>query len=509
MKQKLIETYQKESTATFTDALTGLYNHGVFQLMLENEIKRSNRYGELFAMAFIDIDNFSLYNKTHNAAVGDRVLKQVGRQIRGNLREADIAARYAGDLFVVLLPRADLHTAGAVMERIRKSAGTCIGDITLSIGLASYTPFAGGKEAVIGRAREALNRAKCHGKDQVWFPDDTTSGPSSAESRFRILIVDDDPYNVKLMKAILSKFSYEIFEAFDGESALSLMQRMEMDLVLLDAMMPGMDGFEVCRRLKGSDATRLIPVIMVTALDSSEDRVRGIEAGVDDFVSKPPNRIELVARINSLLKVNALNRKLTSIENAIFSMANAVEAKDAYTQGHIQRVAHLAMEVGKRMNRTPAEIESLWFAGILHDIGKISVPREVLNKPEPLGPGEWEIVRQHPVVGEKICRPLKKALGPALEAIRHHHEKLDGTGYPDGIKGEAVSILSRILAVVDIFDALDTDRPYRKRLPREKTWEILKQEVADGKLDAEVVSHLIAMAAAKFHEETSASGAGQ
>jgi putative two-component system response regulator len=222
-----------------------------------------------------------------------------------------------------------------------------------------------------------------------------------------------------------------------------------------------------------------------------EAKIKGIEAGADDFITKPPNKMELIARTKSLIKLKKLNDNLTSIEYVLFSLARTVEAKDEYTQGHVERVSKLAITLGKKMELSDREMEALRYGGILHDIGKIAVPGDILNKPGPLSPEEWEVMKNHPVAGYNICLPLKKNLGYALEVIRHHHEKLDGSGYPDGLKNEEISATARIMAVVDIYDALVTDRPYREGMPLEKAVEILKQEANSGKLDKVVVGHLI------------------
>ncbi|WP_300675160.1 HD domain-containing phosphohydrolase [Desulfoluna sp.] len=492
MKEQLLKAYEEETHASFVDSLTGAYTHGIFQLLLEEEIKRSQRYHDSFTLVLIDIDSFSLYNKQQNPATGDQALKKVAELIRENIRDLDLISRYSGDVFAVILPKSNAHEAYNAMGRIRMAVESHTrGELTVSAGLASYPEEALNREKLILEAEDALAQAKGGGKNTVYFKEKEKL--SVVEQEFKILIVDDDARNVKLLGAILAPFNHEIVKAYNGEEALSLMKKIDIDLVLLDIMMPRMDGYEVCRRFKKSEATRLVPIILVTALDDMEARVKGINAGADDFICKPPNRIELIARINSLLRVNKLNKKLTSIENILISMANAVEAKDVYTKGHIQRVSNMAMALGKRMGLSASEIDALRFAGILHDIGKIAIPREILNKPGPLGLEEWKIVKQHPIEAYKICLPLEKTLGPALEAIRHHHEKLDGSGYPDGLKGEDVSVLARILSVVDIFDALDTDRPYCKGMPREKTFEILHRESDEGKLDAIIVEHLIEM----------------
>jgi putative two-component system response regulator len=191
------------------------------------------------------------------------------------------------------------------------------------------------------------------------------------------------------------------------------------------------------------------------------------------------------------LKVKSLNNSLTSIENIVISFANAVEAKDAYTQGHVERVSNLARTIGQKMGLSAREIEALRFGGVLHDIGKIGISEAILNKPGPLNPEEWKVMKGHTDAGEKICLPLKKNLGRALKVVRHHHEKLDGSGYPDGLKGEEISIEARIMAVVDIYDALVTARPYRKAMGRKAAFEILHQEAREGKLDKKVVELLM------------------
>jgi putative two-component system response regulator len=201
--------------------------------------------------------------------------------------------------------------------------------------------------------------------------------------------------------------------------------------------------------------------------------------------------MELLARTKSLIKLKRLNDNLASIEYVLFPLAKAVEAKDEYTQDHVERVSKLAMDLGNKMGLSERELEALRYGGILHDIGKIGIPGQILNKPGPLNSEEWEVMKNHPVAGYDICLPLKKNLGSALEVIRHHHEKLDGSGYPDGLKNEEISTAARIMAVVDIYDALVTDRPYRKGMPLEKAVEILRHDANNQKLDPAVVNYLI------------------
>jgi diguanylate cyclase (GGDEF)-like protein/putative nucleotidyltransferase with HDIG domain len=372
--------YEREINLPFKDSLSDLFNHGFFQIALDREVNRSERHGEPFALALIDIDSFSDFNKLHGHLQGDRMLKMVAGLIRENIRQADLAARYSGDVFAAILTKSSIQSALVVGERIRQAVEKASGgDPTVSVGLSSYPGDASNRESLIKKAQAALLQAK----------------------------------------------------------------------------------------------------------------IKWIEVGVDDFLTKPPNKVELLARIRSLINVKSLNDRLANFENVLFSLAGAVEAKDAYTQGHIQRVANMAVALARKMGLSKSEIESVRVGGILHDIGKIGVSRTILNKREPLTAQEQGLMKAHTDVGYKICLPLKKNLGPALEVIRSHHEKLDGSGYPDGLKGEQISTVARVMTVVDIYDALVTDRPYRKRMAKEKALHILRQEAKEGKLDQKVIEALM------------------
>jgi putative two-component system response regulator len=231
----------------------------------------------------------------------------------------------------------------------------------------------------------------------------------------------------------------------------------------------------------------------VTALNDTESRIKAIEQGADDFITKPPNRVELQARVKSLIRVKKLNNTLTSFESVIYSLANTVEAKDKYTSGHTLRVSELAAVLAKKMNLSESDIESIKIGGVIHDVGKIGVPQAIINKPGRLDPEEFEIMKTHPTIGYKICIPLKNSMGMVLDIIYYHHEKLDGSGYPIGLKGEDIPLGAKVLAVADIYDALTSDRPYRKALSKESALEILQQEAEEGKLEKQIVEYLIEM----------------
>ena len=428
MHKHLKREYQTETGAPFTDSLTDLFNHGFFQIVLDREVKRSDRYGESLTLALIDIDSFADYNRRHGSVEGDRVLKEFASLIVKNIRQIDLAARYSGDVLAIILPKSEIKSALIALERIRKAVNTLPeGTPTVSVGLASCPKNATRSENLITKAEEALLKAKIRGKNRTCFFEKKTD--SATDDSPRVLVVDDDPVNVELLEDMLLPLKYEVLKAFKGEEALSIAKKVDLDLILLDIMMSGMDGYEVCRRLRGSEDTRLIPVVMVTVLDDIEAKIKGIESGADDFLTKPPNKMELRARTKSLIKLKRSNNSLASIENVLFSIANAVEAKDAYTQGHVERVSNLAVTLGQKIGLTKSEVVALRFGGVLHDLGKIVVPSDILNKPGPLDPEERKIIETHPRVGADICAPLKKNLGAALDAIRYHHERLDGSGY--------------------------------------------------------------------------------
>lgn len=360
--------------------------------------------------------------------------------------------------------------------------------------MAVYPDDAKSKVDLIRKMCEALQEAKIRGGNNVFFFNKQNLSildRHQSLTKPTVLIVDDIPLNLKMLEGLLASEGYCITKAADGYDALHFILKHDVDLILLDVMMPGIDGYEVCRRLKTNDKTRLIPIVMITALDDSVSKIKGIEAGADDFIAKPPNKAELVARVRSLIKFNKLNRYLADIKNVLLSLAIAVEAKDSYTQGHVERVANLAVSLGKKLGLQESDIESLWFAGVLHDIGKIGIPDGILNKNDKLNTDEWELMKTHTEIGYKICLPLKNTLGRALEAIRYHHEKLDGSGYPDGLKGDLIPEIARVMSIVDYYDALTTDRPYRQKLSRRESLKILRDEARLGKMDAYVVEKLI------------------
>jgi putative two-component system response regulator len=300
-----------------------------------------------------------------------------------------------------------------------------------------------------------------------------------------VLVVDDHPLNLELIEGCLADIDCRVITATDGIEALELVKKDHPDLVLLDVMMPRMDGYEVCQRLKASPEGKLLPVVMVTALGQIADRVRGLEVGADDFIVKPIERVELVARVRSLLRVKQLYDRLDDAQRTIFSLARAVEAKDSSLEAHTERVGMNARRIGQALGLADDALDDLLWGGVIHDIGKIGIPDSILLKPGPLTVAEFEIMKQHVFTGEEIARPLRSA-HDLLPIIRHHHERIDGTGYPDGLAGENIPLGARIVAICDAFDAMISDRPYRRGLTHENALATLTAG-AGSQWDAQLV----------------------
>lgn len=318
----------------------------------------------------------------------------------------------------------------------------------------------------------------------------------------RILVVDDEDLNLRLMNAMLVPLGYEVLLASDGEEALQKARELSPDVVLLDVMMPRIDGFEVARRLKAEEETRIIPIVMVTALSEVEDRVKGLEAGADDFLTKPVDKTELRARVGSLLKVKAYNDhmrnhqkeleaavaerteelrqafqkvKAASLET-IYRLARAAEYKDEDTGAHIVRMSHYSAAVAQKLSLPKDEVDAILYAAPMHDIGKIGTPDRILLKPGKLDPDEWKIMKQHTTIGARILEGSDAEFIKLGETIAlTHHEKWNGSGYPKGLKGSEIPIVGRITAIADVFDALTSKRPYKESFSLEKSFNIIRE----------------------------------
>lgn len=324
-----------------------------------------------------------------------------------------------------------------------------------------------------------------------------------------ILVADDQAANRELLEELLTTQGFTVITVSDGADVIQELVRTPVDLVLMDVMMPGLTGFQACEKIKNNPDTYLIPVILITALCDRQDRIEGIKVGADDFLSRPVDRTELLARVRSLLRLKHRTDELERAESVLFSLARSIEGKDPYTHGHCERLADYSARLGQQLGLAEDQITALRRAGIVHDVGKIAVPDAILLKPGRLTPDEWTIIREHSAVGERICAPLK-SFRFVLPIIRHHHEKLDGSGYPDGLRGDAIPIAARVLQIVDVYDALTTDRPYKKAFSITDALQTMKEEVSQGWWDPHIFDQferLVRTGAADFLSRGAATGA--
>jgi putative two-component system response regulator len=308
----------------------------------------------------------------------------------------------------------------------------------------------------------------------------------------KVLIVDDEPPNLTILSRMMGRLGYTAVTAGDGEAALAAVADERPDIVLLDVNMPRLDGFEVCQRLKADPATRLIPVVLLTALSAGADRVRGIEAGADDFLTKPYVAVELEARVRSLTRLKRYTDELDSAASVILSLGRTIEARDPYTQGHCERLAHYATALGAHLGLSEDQQLALHRGGYLHDVGKVGIPDSILLKPGSLTPEEYLVMQRHPVIGDSICREFR-LLKDVIPIIRHHHERGDGSGYPDRLRGDDIPLLAQLLSVVDTYDAVTSARPYKPALTTERACHELRNDVRKGWKSARLVEEFVSM----------------
>ncbi len=315
---------------------------------------------------------------------------------------------------------------------------------------------------------------------------------SFVEAPYKILIVDDDDKQRLLHTNILCQPDFITFEAADGEQAISILKQNKFDLVLMDKCMPGIDGDETCRRIRNDLNLKLLPVIMVTGSVGKEHAIKSINAGANDFIVKPFSVDELTSRVKSFAENKRLTDSLDSAENLLFTIAKFVEARDKNTHNHCERVTHLVTVFGKKLNLNKMQITALRRGGIIHDIGKIAVPDSVLLNEGEFTEDDWNQIRQHPVIGEQLLSELK-SMESVLPIVRSHHERWDGTGYPDALKGEEIPYLARVFQFADIYDALAHKRSYKKAFPLQKIIKIFEQETAKGWRDPQLSKVFISM----------------
>lgn len=314
----------------------------------------------------------------------------------------------------------------------------------------------------------------------------------SKEEMPSILAVDDMPSNLELIEAIFQQAGYNVCKASSAFSALEIYNSYPVDIAIIDVMMPGMNGFELCKMLKKLTSRQYFPIVLLTALNDSKNRITGLECGADDFISKPFDPAELITKIKSLLNLKDLYEELDHSENIILTLVVAMEARDPYTKGHSTRVGEFATEFASFLGLSDKDRELMKKGGVLHDIGKIGLSERILRKPGRLTSEEVRMIKKHTLIGEDICRPLVSLHG-VLPAIRSHHERWDGTGFPDNLAGEEIPLMARILSIIDAFDAMISIRPYRGRRTIESTLEVIGNERYLGQWDPELVGVFLKM----------------
>ena len=294
-----------------------------------------------------------------------------------------------------------------------------------------------------------------------------------------VLVVDDYEPNLRGLGLLLERADYTVLTAANGRDALNIVRAERPDLVLLDVVMPGISGLDVCAEIKRSADTRLTPVVLISGAQERQTRLAGLDAGADDFLNKPVDPEELQTRVRSLMRLKCLTDDLESAESLFLTLGRIIEARDPSTEGHCERLTDYATSLGRQLNLDAADLVALHRGAFLHDIGKIAIPDRVLLKKGRLTRKEYDLMKQHPVIGDGLCRTVRsfEAVRPI---VRHHHERLDGRGYPDGLAGDGIPLLAQIVSIVDVFDALTTDRPYRKALPVATAYQMMQDIARDG-----------------------------
>lgn len=300
-----------------------------------------------------------------------------------------------------------------------------------------------------------------------------------------LLVVDSDPVGRQLFRGVLKAAHYRILEAADVGKAIEILRNETVHLVITDLVLRDESGLDLCRRMKAEKSTHLIPILVVTSVQAIENEIAGLESGASEFLVKPISPMALRTRIRAMLRTKRVIDSLDEAESILFAMARIVDTRDSDTGDHCERLAELSVLIGTEMGLPAEDLTALRQGGYLHDIGKVATPDAILFKPGPLNADEWEIMRQHTTIGESICRPMR-SLRPVLPIIRHHHERWDGSGYPDGLRGEEIPLLARILQLADIYDAIISRRTYKSALSHNEALALMQQEVDRGWRDPDL-----------------------
>lgn len=503
------------------DSLTKLYNRDYFEEQTEQAWQLARRYGHNMAVAITDLDHFKTVNDTHGHLAGDQILVEFAEILKKVARTSDVVARYGGDEFVILLPQTDLPSGLTLGERLRKAVDEHIFcprtlrlKLTASVGLATsrdITPSDHASE-MLRLADVALYQAKRDGRNRVslWsdtqIPDsagtaDAGEGQKAESSRAsRLLVVDDDDVILKMLKLILQGAGHIVETVMDSQEAIGKVEQQPgaYDLVITDLSMPGLSGLELLSSLRQTDS--MLMTVVMTGHATKENAVACLRAGAFEFIEKPVAGSELVAIVEKALehrrlkveneryrlhleemirqKSAALLETMEELKHAydftLQAMVGLLDVREHNTGQHSNRVRTLALSLGKMMGLPRPELDTLARGAQLHDIGKIAVPDSILLKEGPLNEAEWKVMRTHPEVGYRILS-LSPILKDVAELVLSHQERYDGKGYPRGLKGDDICLGARIFSVIDSYDAMRSDRPYRKAMTPEKAGEEIRR----------------------------------
>lgn len=301
-----------------------------------------------------------------------------------------------------------------------------------------------------------------------------------------ILVACSSQPQRELIAAMLAVDGYQLHLARDSHEAMESLSQETPDLIILDSRLLGQNGYSLCAHIRQHGAGSAIPVIIMARGAEADSRKRALEAGADDCLSGPVSMVELRAKASALVNARHRYGELVDVDRALLTLAAAVDAKDPWERGHLERVVDYSLRLGRALGMDARQLRNLRCGAILHDMGKLGVPEAILNKAGPLSPSDWQHIRLHPIIGERICQPLGQER-EVMEVVRYHHERFDGRGYPDGLAGRQIPLVGRVVALADAYDALTTDRPYREKLSPQQAQAVLRVE-AGQQFDPELVA---------------------
>lgn len=498
--RKLIDRLTGLKSKLYEDVLTGAYNRRYF----EEEVKN---IGKAVGVAIIDLDDFKIYNDTYGHSVGDIALSTTASVIRQCIRKSDILIRYGGDEFLLVLPEVKEDILDEKLQQIqRKIHATEIPgypDIHLSVSIGGIVSEDGSVEDAVAKADRLMYHAKNRKNMVVTEQDIDADINSSGEDghslmKQNILIIDDSRTNRELLKAML-EHDYNIIEASGGPEGIEILKAGEYEfaVVLLDIIMPGMDGFTVMENMRSDSRMKDIPVIMISSEDNNSTIRKAYDLGVADYISRPFDSRIVYRRVSNVIKLFAKQRRLMDLvtENIqekeknnqmmIGILSHIVEFRNGESGLHVLHINQITQMLLDNLVKKTDQYNLTWHdrfliatASALHDIGKIGIPEEILNKPGRLTNEEFDIMKKHTVIGEEILKELdmyqdEKLVQVAMQICRWHHERYDGRGYPDGLKGEEIPISAQVVSVADVYDALTSNRVYKKAYSHEKAMQMI------------------------------------